>query len=97
MTLCAYDVDGRPLLEKTYYSVGGGFVVDEDAIGADRIVPDDTELRHPFRTGEELLRMTRETGLSISALMLENELAWRTEAEVRAGLLEIWRVMRACA
>ncbi|HEU5428404.1 MAG TPA: L-serine ammonia-lyase [Actinocrinis sp.] len=96
MTVCAYDAAGLPLLEKTYYSVGGGFVVDEDKIGADRVVPDDTVLRHPFRTGEELLRLTRETGLSISALMLENELAWRSEAQIRAGLLEIWRVMRDC-
>ncbi|HXR72114.1 L-serine ammonia-lyase [Actinocrinis sp.] len=96
MTLCAYDAAGLPLLEKTYYSVGGGFVVDEDKIGADRIVPDDTVLRHPFRTGEELLRLTRETGLSISALMLENELAWRSEEQIRTGLLEIWRVMREC-
>ncbi len=96
MTLCAYDAAGLPLLEKTYYSVGGGFVVDEDAIGADRIVLDDTVLRHPFRTGEELLRLTRETGLSISALMLENERAWRTEEQIRAGLLDIWRVMREC-
>ncbi|GAA4960630.1 L-serine ammonia-lyase [Yinghuangia aomiensis] len=96
MTLCAYDTDGVPVLEKTYYSVGGGFVVDEDAVGADRVKPDDTELRHPFRTGDELLRLTRETGLSVSALMLENEKAWRTEAEVRAGLLEIWDVMQAC-
>ncbi|AXI79537.1 L-serine ammonia-lyase [Peterkaempfera bronchialis] len=96
MTLCAYDAAGVPLLEKTYYSVGGGFVVDEDAIGADRVKPDDTVLRHPFRTGEELLHLTRTTGLSISALMLENERAWRSEAEIRAGLLEIWRVMREC-
>src|SRR5579884_4222345 len=77
MTLCAYDAAGLPLLEKTYYSVGGGFVVDEDKIGADRVVPD-------------------ETGLSISALMLENELAWRSEAQIRTGLLEIWHVMRDC-
>jgi L-serine dehydratase len=96
MTLFAYDADGVPLLEKTYYSVGGGFVVDEDAVGADRIKPDDTVLRHPFRTGDELLRLTKETGLSISALMLENEKAWRSEEEIRAGLLEIWRVMAAC-
>ncbi|THA24380.1 L-serine ammonia-lyase [Streptomyces sp. RKND-216] len=96
MTLCAYDEDGAPLLEKTYYSVGGGFVVDEDAVGEDRIKLDDTELRYPFRTGDELLRLTQETGLSISALMLENEKAWRTEAEIREGLLEIWRVMQAC-
>ncbi|QKW21615.1 L-serine ammonia-lyase [Kitasatospora sp. NA04385] len=96
MALWAYDASGETLLEKTYYSVGGGFVVDEDAIGADRVVPDDTVLRHPFRTGEELLRLTRETGLSISGLMLENEKAWRTEAEIRAGLLEIWAVMKEC-
>ncbi|MGC0374671.1 L-serine ammonia-lyase [Streptomyces sp. SAI-229] len=96
MTLWAYDASGTELLTKTYYSVGGGFVVDEDAVGADRIVLDDTVLKYPFRTGDELLRLTRETGLSISALMLENERAWRSEEEIRAGLLEIWRVMRAC-
>ncbi|MFE6198880.1 L-serine ammonia-lyase [Streptomyces sp. NPDC057838] len=96
MTLWAYDASGAELLTKTYYSVGGGFVVDEDAVGADRIKLDDTVLKYPFRTGDELLRMARETGLSISALMLENERAWRTEEEIREGLLEIWRVMQAC-
>ncbi len=96
MTLRADDDTGRPLLEKTYYSVGGGFVVDHEAVGADRIRLDDTALRHPFRTGDELLRLTRETGLSVSGLMLENERAWRTDAEIRAGLLHIWEVMAAC-
>ncbi|CAL9426918.1 L-serine ammonia-lyase [Streptomyces sp. DH-12] len=96
MTLWAYDSSGAELLTKTYYSVGGGFVVDEDAVGEDRIKLDDTVLKYPFRTGDELLRLTKETGLSISALMLENERAWRTEEEIREGLLEIWRVMRAC-
>ncbi|OLZ64891.1 L-serine ammonia-lyase [Streptomyces sp. IMTB 2501] len=96
MTLWAYDGSGAELLSKTYYSVGGGFVVDEDAVGADRIKLDDTVLKYSFRTGDELLRLTRETGLSISSLMLENERAWRTEDEIRAGLLEIWRVMREC-
>ncbi|MGW9597809.1 L-serine ammonia-lyase, partial [Streptomyces chartreusis] len=94
--LFAYDADGVPLSERTYYSVGGGFVVDEEAVGADRIKLDETVLPHPFRTGDELLRLARETGLSISALMLENERAWRTEEEIREGLLEIWRVMDAC-
>ncbi|MYW02077.1 L-serine ammonia-lyase [Streptomyces sp. SID3343] len=96
MTAWAMDADGADLLSKTYYSVGGGFVVDEDAVGADRVKPDDTVLRHPFRTGDELLRLTRETGLSVSALMLANETAWRTEEQVRAELLEIWQVMRDC-
>ncbi|KFG73582.1 L-serine ammonia-lyase [Streptomyces mutabilis] len=96
MALWAYDAEGAEVLTKTYYSVGGGFVVDEDAVGADRIVLDDTVLKYPFRTGDELLRLAGETGLSISALMLENERAWRDEDEIREGLLEIWRVMRAC-
>ncbi|MFL5993442.1 MAG: L-serine ammonia-lyase [Streptomyces sp.] len=96
MTVWAYDASGAELMSKTYYSVGGGFVVDEDAMGADRIKLDDAVLKYPFRTGDELLRLTKETGLSISALMLENERAWRTEDEIRTGLLEIWEVMRAC-
>lgn len=96
MTIFAYDASGTLVLEKTYYSVGGGFVVDEDAVGEDRIKLDDTVLKYPFRTGDELLRLTKETGLSISALMLENERAWRTEEEIREGLLAIWRVMQAC-
>ncbi|QKW09315.1 L-serine ammonia-lyase [Streptomyces sp. NA04227] len=96
MTLWAYDAEGNALLEKTYYSVGGGFVVDEEAVGADRIKLDDTQLKYPFRSGDEMLRMSRESGLSISSMMLENEKAWRTETEIREGLLEIWDVMRAC-
>ncbi|UOB08291.1 L-serine ammonia-lyase [Streptomyces sp. HP-A2021] len=96
MRLFAYDSEGLSLLEATYYSVGGGFVVDEAAAGADRVKVDDTVVKYPFGSGDELLRLTRETGLSISALMLENELAWRTEEEIRAELLEIWRVMRQC-
>ncbi|MEN1888125.1 L-serine ammonia-lyase [Streptomyces mirabilis] len=96
MTVFAYDASGTLVLEKTYYSVGGGFVVDEDAVGEDRIKLDDRVLKYPFRSGDELLRLTKETGLSISALMLENERAWRTDEEIREGLLAIWRVMQAC-
>ncbi|MFJ9022834.1 L-serine ammonia-lyase [Streptomyces sp. NPDC102259] len=96
MTIWAHDAAGAELLSKTYYSVGGGFVVDEDAVGADRIKLDDTVLKYPFRTGDELLRLAKETGLSISSLMLENERAWRSEDEIRDGLLEIWRAMQAC-
>ncbi|MET7441571.1 serine dehydratase beta chain, partial [Streptomyces sp. NPDC005568] len=50
MTLWAFGADGEELLSKTYYSVGGGFVVDEDAVGEDRIKLDDTVLKYPFRT-----------------------------------------------
>ncbi|WP_067174084.1 L-serine ammonia-lyase [Microtetraspora niveoalba] len=94
MRFTAFADSGEILREKIYYSVGGGFVVDENATGADRIKPDDTVLPHPFTTGTELLARCAETGLSISALMLENERAFgRTTAEIREGLLHLWSVM----
>jgi L-serine dehydratase len=82
--------------ERTYYSVGGGFVVDETAAGADRIKQDDTVLPYPFTSGAQLLAQCAETGLSISGLMLANEQAWRSEQEIRDGLLRIWAVMQEC-
>jgi len=96
MTFAAYGSTGDELRARTYYSVGGGFVVDEAAAGADRITSDTTPVRYPFSTGAQLLAVTQETGLSISEVMLANELSWRSEQEVRAGLLGIWRVMREC-
>ncbi|MFG2047495.1 L-serine ammonia-lyase [Micromonospora sp. NPDC048935] len=96
MTFAAYDDSGAELRRRTYYSVGGGFVVDEAAAGADRIKPDSTQVRYPFLTGAQLLEVTNRTGLSISEVMLANERSWRSEADIRAGLLEIWRVMREC-
>ncbi|MER6809009.1 L-serine ammonia-lyase [Spirillospora sp. NPDC000708] len=97
MRFTAFDASGDELRSKVYYSVGGGFIVDENATGADRIKPDDTVLPHRFDTAAELLDRCRETGLSISALMLENEKAFgRTEEEIREGLLTLWEVMRAC-
>ncbi|MFB4297213.1 L-serine ammonia-lyase [Actinomadura sp. NTSP31] len=97
MRFTAFDASGDELRSRVYYSVGGGFIVDENATGADRIKPDDTVLPHRFDTAAELLDRCRETGLSISALMLENEKAFgRTEQEIRDGLLTLWQVMRAC-
>ncbi|WP_194822985.1 L-serine ammonia-lyase [Micromonospora sp. S-DT3-3-22] len=96
MVFSAWDAAGAQVRSRTYYSVGGGFVVDEAAAGADRITVDTTAVPHPFSTGAELLDVTAGTGLSISGVMLANELSWRGEADVRAGLLDIWRVMREC-
>ncbi|GIH70599.1 L-serine ammonia-lyase [Sphaerimonospora thailandensis] len=85
------------LREKIYYSVGGGFVVDENATGADRIKPDDTVLPHPFTTGVQLLERCADTGLSISGVMLENEQAFgRSPQEIQDGLLRLWSVMAEC-
>ncbi|WP_421682222.1 L-serine ammonia-lyase [Stutzerimonas urumqiensis] len=96
MTFRALDGAGIQLRSRDYYSVGGGFVVDEQAAGADRIVEDRTPLPYPFTTARELLAHCAAQDLSISQVMLANETAWRPEAETRAGLLNIWRVMQDC-
>jgi L-serine dehydratase len=96
MRFIAYDEQGAELRNKLYYSVGGGFVVNEEAAGIDRIVPDTTSVRYPFNSAVELLELCKTHNLSISQLMYENEKAWRPEAETRAGLLKIWQVMQEC-
>ncbi len=95
MRFSAFDAEGATLYARVYYSVGGGFVLDESATEGSPIVPDRTPLAHPFTTGDELLARCRETGLSISALMLDNESAWRPAEQTRAALLRIWEVMEA--
>ncbi|HEX9773545.1 MAG TPA: L-serine ammonia-lyase [Steroidobacteraceae bacterium] len=96
MRLTAFGEQDAELASRVYYSVGGGFVVNEDAAGADRIVEDATRLPYPFASGDQLLTQCVAHGLSISQLMLENEKVWRTEEETRSGLLQIWSVMQAC-
>lgn len=96
MRFVARAVDGSELLSRVYYSIGGGFVVNEDAARRDQLNADDRQLPFPFRTGDDLLRLGRETGLSVSELTLRNESAWRPEAETRAALLRVWAAMQAC-
>jgi L-serine dehydratase len=97
MTFEAFGADGALLRLGTYYSVGGGFVLDESEAAGDRIiVPDDTVLAFPFQTAADLMAHCETTGRSIDSLLMENELHWRTEPEVRAGLLRLWGVMQEC-
>ncbi len=96
MLFAAMDEAGHQIATRTYYSVGGGFVLDEDETGAKQIVPDSTPVPYPFSTGAELLAHTRRTGLPVSGVMMANELARRDEAAVRSGLLRIWQVMQEC-
>lgn len=99
MKFTAYDKDEAVLLESIYYSVGGGFVVDDSVASGDDntpIVADETTLAYPFTTAKQLLEQTSEHGLSISELMLKNEEAWRPDAETRERLMEIWGVMQEC-
>ncbi len=96
MTFRALDHAGEVLRERSFYSIGGGFVVDGDASGSDKVVADSTVLPYPFTTADELLAICAREDMSISDVMLANELVWRSEAELRERLLQIWAVMREC-
>ena len=91
----ARDRSGTVLLDAVYYSVGGGFVVGEDESleGA----TDDSELPYPFRTGNEMLRLASESGLSVSEMTWRNECCYRDRESVRSEFLRRWEVMQACA
>jgi L-serine dehydratase len=96
MRFAALDAAGAELSARTYYSVGGGFVLGEDEAGRPAIVADPTPVPYPFSSGAELLAITRRTGLPISGVMLANEMVRRDKAEVESGLLRIWAVMQEC-
>ncbi len=90
--LCTFDT-GEQIAE-TFYSIGGGFVVKENEDNAGG--PNGVELPFPIEKSSQLLHWCLKTGLSISEVVMENELAWRSEEETRKGVLAIWDVMRDC-
>ena len=96
MRFSAYDAEGVEIATRDYYSVGGGFVVNQDEAAEDRIVADTTAVPHPFSSGDQLLARAHETGLSIARMMFENELCWRTGDEIHDGLRELWAAMQSC-
>ena len=96
MRFSAIDADGNVLLEKAYYSVGGGFIMAHNHLAEQHIMEDDTQLPYPFMTAEELLQQCETHELSIAELMYENEKTWREPDEIHAKLDKIWGAMQAC-
>jgi len=100
MRFTAFDSAGAEVAQRTFYSVGGGFVVTEEVLAdgarSKLIAPDTTLLPLPFHSGDELLLRAREIGGSIADVMRRNERHWRDDAQIRSGLLEIWDAMQAC-
>lgn len=80
-------------IARTYYSVGGGFVKEE---GEEAAAGSQVMLPFPINEADDLLHWCIKTGLSVSEVVMENELSWRSEREVRRGLLQIWQTMAAC-
>ncbi|MBP7336935.1 L-serine ammonia-lyase [Niveispirillum sp.] len=97
MLLRAFDADGTLVAARTYYSIGGGFVLDEDEARLNQEAGNGTTPPpHYYETADGLLSIAATTGLSIPDIILANECARQTETEVRAGLDTIWAAMEAC-
>lgn len=96
MTFRALNSTGVVVSERTFYSVGGGFIVEADSEGEIPDVADDTVVPHPFGTADELLEVCRTTSQSISDVVRANERCWRADDEIDDGLLNIWSVMKGC-
>jgi L-serine dehydratase len=93
LTFTAHLRDGHTRAE-TYYSIGGGFLVRDGESPAHTI--DHPAPPYPFATAATLLGHARASGLSIPAILLQNERTWRDDAAIAAGLRHIWDTMRAC-
>ncbi|WP_036251114.1 L-serine ammonia-lyase [Methylobacter sp. BBA5.1] len=91
-----FDSSETELMQKDYYSIGGGFVVTEHTAAADRLSDDVTCLPYPFKSAAALLKLCATHNKPISTLMLNNEKAWRSEKDIRENLLKIWQVIQAC-
>lgn len=98
MKFAALDDRGESLIEETYFSVGGGFIIKEGAEEAvlERLEHEIAVHPYPFVTGAKLLEHCKNSGLSIAGVMLANELTHHSESEIRAGLQHIWNVMEEC-
>ncbi|WP_095144935.1 MULTISPECIES: L-serine ammonia-lyase [unclassified Pseudomonas] len=95
MALTAFGESG-PLFEQTYYSVGGGFIVEAAEVDSGVPAANDVVLPYDFSSAAELLALCNQHGLRVAELMMANERAWRSDAQTRQGLLHIWSVMREC-
>ncbi|MBD9564507.1 L-serine ammonia-lyase [Pseudomonas sp. PDM09] len=95
MTLVA-EGDHGELHRDTYYSIGGGFVVDEAQASSGVVDLDSTVLPYDFSSAVELLSLCKQHNLRVAELMMANEKVWRSEEEIRAGLMKLWRAMQDC-
>ncbi|SHO56493.1 L-serine ammonia-lyase [Vibrio quintilis] len=87
-------VDDEKVYSKTYYSIGGGFIVDEENFGKE--TESSVQVPYPFKTADELLHQCKESGYSISALVMENERAFHSDEEIHTYYSQIWKTMREC-
>ncbi len=96
MKFIAYDQNLQVIHQRIYYSIGGGFVVNEETAEKDALKKDMTQLPYPFASGADLLRQCETHGMSIDAIVLANELCWRSQEEIMKQIDCVWNIMKAC-
>src|SRR5690606_25534227 len=96
MCLAAFDKDNKEIFREIYFSIGGGFIVNENEAKNENIEQHKKEVPYNFESAEELVSKAINANLTIPQLMMENEKTWASEKKVRAHLLFIWKVMQEC-
>ncbi|MCF6300802.1 MAG: L-serine ammonia-lyase [Proteobacteria bacterium] len=96
MKFVATDKNGKKLLSKAYYSVGGGFIMSHSNLSKKQIIEDDSKIPYHFTSGKQLLELCDKHQLSIAQLMYENEKFWLTKQQINQQLDEIWQAMEQC-
>ena len=98
MILKATDAQGDVILQQTYYSIGGGFVLtaEEMADATGKKARARADVPYPFETAQEMLDMAAASGLTIAQMKHANELKFRSAADLASGIARIWDVMNAC-
>ena len=90
-----YDDEKKEIFNKTFYSIGGGFVLSEDDINT-TVIKNDVKVPYEFKNAKELIDLCKKHSLKVSELIMENEKTYRSEKEIKDKLKEIWTVMETC-
>ena len=96
MQFKAFAVDGHLIQHEIYYSIGGGFIVNEAQTKTNQAPSSEIPIKYPFKTAQELFMQCETAHLRVSELMFANEQAWRKPEEIRQGILNIARIMEEC-
>ncbi|MET4128764.1 L-serine ammonia-lyase [Roseovarius sp. MBR-6] len=96
MILMATDAQGDVLLQETYYSIGGGFVMTEAELSAGKATDEGPPVPYPFKSAAEMLDMAERSGKTIAEMKRANEISRRGHDGLRTGVARIWQVMNDC-
>ena len=97
MAFAAFDFYGNEIIRKIYYSIGGGFILEEAEIDTSNVIDSHLQtIKFPYKSANQLLENCKTNNLKISEIVFENELTWRSPAEINSDMLKYWQVMQDC-